>query len=101
VTAVFTLRNASQADASYTWSDFGVELKDADGEKVPYTQSLLKASRDETANGTLAPGEEARVRFFFPLPKNVEGKTLDLAEGKKVHVRTARVFAFDLSGAAK
>jgi hypothetical protein len=101
VTTVFTIRNESQADTTYTWSDFLPELKDADGERVRYPQALLKASRDETADGTLAPGEEARVRFFFPLPKEVDGKTLNLAEGKKIDARTARVFAFDLSTAAK
>jgi hypothetical protein len=101
VTAVFTIRNATQADASYTWSDFLPELKDADGEKAPYTQALLKASRDEKADGTLAPGEEARVRFFFPLPKTVDAKTLALAEGKKIDARRARVFRFNLSTAAK
>jgi hypothetical protein len=82
-----------------TKSDFSPELRDADGEKARYTQALLKASRDEIAQGELAPGEEARVRFFFPLPENVAGKTLNLAEGKQIDARTARVFAFDLSGA--
>jgi hypothetical protein len=99
LTAVFTIRNRTAGPQTYTWSDFVPVLKDSDGEKAPYTQALLKASRDEKADGTLAPGEEARIRFFFPLPQNVTGKTLTLAEGKRVHQTTARAFAFDLTGA--
>ena len=101
LTAVFTIKNRAGRNERYVWSDFLPDLRDADGEKVPYTQALLKASRDEIAHGELAPGEEARVRFFFPLPAEVAGKTLRLAEGKQIDARTARVFAFDLGSAAK
>lgn len=59
----------------------------------------MKASRNEIADGTLAPGEEARIRFFFPLPQEVTGKTLILGEGKRVHQTTARRFIFDLTAA--
>jgi hypothetical protein len=98
-TAVLTIKNRTAREQTYTWSDFIPVLKDSDGEKVEYTQALLKASRDEKADGSLAPGEEARIRFFFPLPQNVTGKTLLLAEGKQVHRSAARVFAFDLAAA--
>lgn len=97
LTAIFTIKNRTASQKRYVWSDFLPDLCDADGEKSTYTQALLKASRDETTDGELAPGEEARIRFFFPLPANVAGKTLRLAEGKEIDARAARVFAFDLT----
>jgi len=96
---VFTLKNRTASPQTYAWSDFQAELRDTDGEKVKYTQALLKATRDEVAYDTVAPGEEARVRFFFPLPKDIAPKTLRLSEGKKVGIQTARVFAYDLASA--
>jgi len=99
ITAVFTIKNTTATPQTYTWSDFIAELRDADGEKVKYTQALLKATRDEVASDTVAPGEEARIRFFFPLPKNVAAKSLRLSEGKKVGIQAARVFVFDISSA--
>ncbi len=99
LTAVFTLKNLTATPQSYHWGNFLATLKDADGEKVPYTQAILKATRDERTTGELAPGEEVRVRFFFPVSEKVEGKSVLLSEGKLVDVRTARVFAFDLGTA--
>jgi hypothetical protein len=46
--ATFTLKNGSGRDSRYYWGYFEVIGRDADGEKVPYTQALLKASRDES-----------------------------------------------------
>lgn len=100
LSAVFTIKNRTIADKSYIWSDFMPDLRDADGEKVAYNQEMLKATRDEAARGTLAPGEEARVRFFFPLPADVMGKTLRIAEGKLINASYARVYAFDVAAAA-
>jgi len=97
-TATFTIKNATQSKKSYYWSHFNAELRDADGEKVPFTQSLLKASRLEAASGELAPGEEARIRFFFPLPENVEAKTLYLKDQYDTGGK-GRILAFDLSTA--
>lgn len=99
MTATFTIKNRLTKPVGYYWSDFLPQLKDADGEKVLYTQAILKASRDETTQGELAPGEEARIRFFFPLPENVTGKTLRLTEGKIIDARVARAYAFDVSAA--
>jgi hypothetical protein len=99
ITAVFTLKNRTNVAQRIYWADFLPELKDADGEKARYTQALLKATRDEIADGEIAPGEEARIRFFFPVPANVTGKTLKLAEGLLVDARVARAFVFDLTTA--
>ncbi len=96
MTATVNVKNKSGRNERYVWSDFRAELVDADGEKTPAVQALVKASRDEVAYGEVAPGEEARFRFLFPVPQNVTGKMLRLAEGKMVHATTARVFSFDL-----
>jgi len=99
LTAVLTIKNGTASPQTFTWSDFMPAVRDSDGEKVAYMQAMLKATRDEVAGGTLAPGEEARIRFFFPLPDKLTGKTLVIAEGKGVHITKARLFAFDVSNA--
>lgn len=99
VTATFTFRNRSNRSERYYWPDFRAELRDSDGEKAPDMQALVKATRDEADSGDLLPGEETRIRFFFPLPIGVAARTLKLGEGKRVDARTARVFAFDLAAA--
>ena len=92
---VCTVKNSGAGDATYDASEFDVKLRDADGEKIDYNNLMLKTSRNENAGGTLKPGEEARVRFFFSLPENLGAKTLYLsAPGGE-----GRVFALDVSGA--
>ncbi len=61
---------------------------------MDYNQLMLKATRNENAAGSLKPGEETRVRFFFTLPDTLGAKTLYLSAGSE-----GRVFAFDVSGA--
>jgi hypothetical protein len=98
-TATFSVKNPTPVKRNYYWSHWEAELRDADGEKVPYTQALLKASRLETgAGGDLEPGEEARFRFFFPLPENVQAKTLYLRDRSWTGGK-GRVLVFDLSSA--
>jgi hypothetical protein len=97
-TAVLTLKNRTNRPQSYYWGYFLADLKDAEGEKSAYAQALLKPTRDEATSGDLAPGEEARIRYFFPIPNDVAGKTFRFAEGKQIDARVARVFAFDVTG---
>lgn len=98
-TATFTIKNRTASNQRYVWSDFVPELRDTDGEKPVWTQAILKATRDEVTYGELAPGDEARIRFFFALPKGVVGKSLTLAEARLVHPSVARPFVFDLTTA--
>ncbi|MFC4453922.1 hypothetical protein [Deinococcus sonorensis] len=93
LTAIFTLKNNLGRDTSFSWSDLKATLKDADGERVEYNQTLLKASRDEKAGGPLAKGDEARVRFYFELPADVAGDSLMLTD------ESGRTFVFDVKGA--
>lgn len=92
LSAVFTIRNMEPGGGRYLWSDFKSTLKDADGERVEYNQLMLKAGRDDKAGGTLGAGEEARVRFFFALPANVNAQSLSLTDS------SGRAYVYDLSG---
>lgn len=94
--ATFTIKNATAktaSDAPYSYSSFTFELRDADGDKTKFGGYLIKASRDETASGSLKPGEEARFRVFFALPQDLAGKTLYASEND------SRAYAFDVSSA--
>ena len=99
-TVTVTIKNTTSEEHGYYWANFAVELIDADGEKADYTQALVKASRNEAAQGKLKPGEEGRFRFFFPVPANVEAKTLKVGLAVSVDGESARTYAFDLASAA-
>ncbi|MES2460296.1 MAG: hypothetical protein V4671_06915 [Armatimonadota bacterium] len=98
LTATFTLKNRTKTNQRYYWGLFVADIKDADGEKSKYVQSLVKATRDESVDGSLAPGEDTRVRFFFPIPDNVTGKSVRVLECVQVQDDDARSFSFDISG---
>lgn len=94
--ATLSIRNgaARTAEAAdWTFNTFKVQLRDADGEVQVYDDDLLKASRDEPAEGTLKPGEEARFRVYFPLPEAVAGTALSISEGE------SRTITFDVKAA--
>jgi hypothetical protein len=98
LTATFTLKNRTKTNQRYYWGVFVADMKDADGEKANYVQALVKATRDESVDGSLAPGEDTRVRFFFPIPENVTGKSVRVLECVQVQDDDARSFSFDISG---
>lgn len=92
--ATLSIKNAcgpTAREANFNYDSFKFELKDADGEKQEFDGYLIKAARDERADGKLKPGEEYRFRIYFELPQEVKGQTLYAAEGE------SRVYAFDLS----
>lgn len=94
--ATLSVRNGTAKTAgprSWNWDAFQIKLRDADGEVTAYDDYLLKVSRDETADGTLKPGEEARFRVYFKLPAGVKGQSLQVAEGE------SRALVFDVSNA--
>ncbi|WP_027482302.1 hypothetical protein [Deinococcus pimensis] len=92
LTATFVVRNGLTRDVQYYWGDFKASLRDADGERVEYNQTMLKASRDEKSSGTLPVGEDVRVRFFWELPEKVAGDRVQLTD------ESGRTFEFDVSG---
>ncbi len=92
--ATLSIKNASgptAREAGYSYSNFKFDLKDADGEKTNFNGYLMKAGRDEHADGSLKPGEEYKFRVYFELPQNLSGQTLYASEGD------SRTYAFDIS----
>lgn len=89
--ATIAIKNAITRPVGYSWGTFKFELKDADGEKTKFNGYLIKAGRDEHAEGELKPGEEYRFRVYFELPQDLAGQTLYVAEGD------SRTYAFDIS----
>lgn len=69
-------------------------LVDGDGEKYPASQ-LLKAKRDEPADGELDGGEERAFRIAFQVPKDATFKTMLLGSPRGHRYR------FDASAAGK
>lgn len=98
LTATFTIKNRTRQNQRCYWGLFVADMKDADGEKTPYTQALLKASRDESVDTNIAPGEEIRARLLFPIPVNVTAKSVRVLEAVAVQDDDARSFSFDISG---
>jgi hypothetical protein len=97
-TVLVTLKNVTAAKRRYYWGDFDATARDADGEKVPFTQSMLKGTRNEKADGELEPGESVRVRFYFAVPESVQLKTVTLRDTAYSGVN-GRPVVFDLTGA--
>ncbi len=94
--ATFTIRNLTGATAnpvSFSYSNFKIELRDAEGDKQVFNGYLIKAARDEHADGSLKPGEEYRFRVYFTLPSDLAAKTLAISEGE------SRAYVFDISSA--
>ena len=98
LTATFTLKNRTKQNRRYYWGLFVADMKDVDGEKSPYMQTLLRATRDESVDSSLAPGEEVRVRFVFPVAGNIAAKSVRILEAVEVQDDDARSFSFDISG---
>jgi hypothetical protein len=81
--AKFSIRNGTKGEHSFDWASFKPEAKDADGETLEWTQTLLKATRNESSDGgTLKPGQEYTARYYFSLPKDASAKTFTISEGE-------------------
>lgn len=97
LTATFTLKNKTTTKQRYYWGLFVADMKDADGETIPYTQSMLRATRDESVDSSLLPGEDVRIRFVFPIAVNATPKSVRVLEAVQVQDDDARSFSFDVS----
>ncbi len=72
---------------------FNFELTDAEGSRQTFNAYLVKPSRDEKFATTLKPGEEAKFRVYFELPKDLAAKTLSVQESSG----PSRTYQFDVS----
>lgn len=91
--ATISMRNGTKDEKRFYWGTFKATLVDADGEEAQWSQTMLRATRNETADGTLKPGQEYKARVYFSLPKDAAAKTLTLAEEE------SHPYAFDVSAA--
>jgi hypothetical protein len=59
--------------------------------KPPQTTPFSKARATKKRTLELAPGEEARVRFYWELPEKVDAKTILMQYGYDREARTLRL----------
>jgi hypothetical protein len=95
VTLLFTVRNAATSAYDYQWGTFQPELKDADGEKYEFKNQILKATKNDAAQGNLKPGEEVRIRYFYAIGNDATAKTFSL--NRWVGNDTTHTLVFDVS----
>jgi hypothetical protein len=90
VVATLAIKNLMSTPKNYDYSVIRPRLQTADGEWIEYNDHLLKATRDEFAEGTLKPGEETTVRVFFSVPAETTVRTFSVQE------RDSRVYLFEI-----
>jgi len=90
--AIVTARNDSGGKFGWAWSTIKATLTDQDGGDIRWNGTCLFASRDDDARADLAPGQELRVRYFFPVPPNLPLKAFGIQQSS-----TGRVYAYDLT----
>ena len=96
--ATFATRSGlANRDLNYSYSNFEINLTDADGSTKRFDDYLVRATRDERAEGTLKPGAETKFRAFFELPADLGAQTLTIAENANM-VGKSRTYSFDVSG---
>jgi hypothetical protein len=91
--ATIGVKNAVRQDQNYDYSNFKFSLTDEDGSSEAFDGYLIRANRDERAEGTLKPDAETTFRVYFALSKSTTAKTLTIRE------RDSRAYSFDLSSA--
>jgi hypothetical protein len=87
----FSVRNGCASDQAYGDFSFDAMLRLSSGENIGWNRCLLSETSDEAAEGTLAPGQEVRLRIYFETPKDEPATSLRFRE------RDGRVFISDLS----
>jgi hypothetical protein len=92
--ATFSIKNgATNREISFDYGRFEIDLTNAKGDTVKFGDYLVKATRDERADGSLKPGAETRFRAYFELPNDLGGKTLTILETSG----PSRTYSFDVS----
>ncbi len=87
------LRNGS-ADEERLYSDaFRAALRTTEGEKIEWDAEFLQASRNESVDADLEPGDEMGARVFFRAPAGVSLVRCEFSEGEN-----GRVYVLDLAG---
>ncbi|MGE5530792.1 MAG: DUF4352 domain-containing protein, partial [Bacteroidota bacterium] len=84
-------KNKAALDSGLRFDSFAVTLTDADGQQLKRGRDLLAASSNNSFNQKVAPGAEARVRYYFTVPKDAKPKTLAIKEAN------SRTYQWDVS----
>lgn len=85
------IKNTTANPTRLAWSTVQPKLMDSDGGVIRWNGDLLYASRDDTLNSEMEPGQEVRFRWFFEVPEAAGLDKLSITEG-------GRDFVYDLSG---
>lgn len=89
-----TAKNNLTRKFGFRWSSIKPNLTDVDGGTIRWGDSgIYFASRDDTANAEIEPGQEFRFRFVFDVPEGVQPKTFSMTQGG-----TSRSYEYDVSG---
>ena len=89
VTLVCT--NKTGNEAMLRFDTLSPTLTDADGQELKLHGQLLGATADRPFSQRVKSGEEARVRFYFTVPKDDKLKALGIREA------TSRTYEYDVS----
>jgi hypothetical protein len=87
-----TVKNAAKGEQHLGWNTFLAKMRATDGENLGWNQEMLYASRDETLDTNVEPGQEVRARFYFILPSGSTGKRFSIQLDDE-----ARRFTWDVS----
>ncbi len=91
--ATFVLKNGSPAPIDVDFTILRTNLVTSDGEKVDHNGGAIKGGRDENLSNHLKPGEEATIRVWTRIPKEVTVKSMAASEGEE-----ARVYLYEIAG---
>lgn len=85
------VKNKLAIDSVLRFDTLQRTLTNLDGQQLKANNNLLAATGNVGFNQKVAPGEEARVRFYFTVPKDTKLKSLGIKEA------TSRTYQYDVS----
>ena len=86
-----TIKNISPIQQFVRGDSFVLGIKDADGAVTQPKWDMYLASRDTAYGGNIEPGQEARARYIFEVPKDLDMKTLTITRDED------RTYQYDMS----
>jgi len=75
-----TVTNASSQEQTFNWTTLQPKWEDNDGVGIDYNQAVLRGSRDETADVTIAPGKSLNVHYYTNVPKGASVTKMTIME---------------------
>src|SRR5262249_34963674 len=99
--ATVSVTNKTWQPNYFNGGSLAATLATSDDEKTELDDSFVyKGKRDEHWEGRkIDPDETGTIRLLFPVPKDVTGKTLKIAEIMDSVGTKSRAFVYDISSA--